>query len=349
MLTQESKPVSNPATQVYITDLNEPATDATDGSIPVRSWWWRLRASLGWLPQKEATDRDLRLALRSEDADEVMRLLEAGVTPLKYPETPWLCLAARRGNRALLDLLVIHGAKVDQVDRETRGARGRTALHEAAKRGWEKGTRLLLEAGAHPSPEDDQKKTPLFLAVRRGHVNVARLLLEGGASLIGSGGQEQCLLHEATTGEMVDMLVLAGADVAGLDDRGFAPLHQQAKAGRAESIKRLVFHQADVNQKDRNHRTPVFWLGKGQANAAFQALVQAGADLAALDMDGNAPSHVLPLRTRDERLLSDLYMRSPLAWTLKNNQGETPLFILARTGRHDLAEKLKTDLLARQE
>lgn len=347
LTVSETKPISNPATQIYTTDLNEPVSESTENNRPVRSWWWKVRSALGLLPKREATDKDLRLALRAQDADEVMRLLEAGVSPARYPETAWLCLAARRESKAMMDLLIIYGAQVDQVDNETRGARGRTALHEAAKRGWLKGAHLLLEAHANPNVVDGMGQTPLALAVRRGQEEMVRLLLESGADIHGVSGSLH-LLHEATTPGMVDLLVSSGADVNAPNDMGLPPLHQQAKMGRADVIRRLLFHRATVASVDRGGRTAAFWLGRGQALQALGALVEAGLDLERVDLEGNVAAHVWPVRTRDLAFLSDAYARAPAAWTVKNKQGETPLFVLSRTDKVGLAEKFMADLQASQ-
>lgn len=343
----EKKPLPNPATQVYTTDLNEQVSESTENNRPTRSWWWKLRAAFGLLPPRQTTDKDLRLALRAQDADEVMRLLEAGVTPGRYPETAWLCLAARRGNTAMLDLLLAHDAAVDQVDNETRGSRGRTALHEAAKRGWTKGVRILLDAQADPNRGDGRGETPLLLAVRRGHEEVVILLLEAGATLCRPSGQPLALLHEATTPAMVDLLVQAGADVNASNDQGFPPLHQQAKVGRADVMAQLLFHQASPHALDKEGRTAAFWLGRGEAEKCLQVLEEAGLDLEQTDSAGNVAAHVWPLRTRDASFLSLAYTHSPEAWLVKNHQGETPLFVLSRTQRDGLTEKFSADLKAR--
>lgn len=344
---RDQKPVQNPATQMYTTGLNEPVSESTENNRPVRSWWWKIRAALGWLPKKESTDKDLRLALRAEDVDEVMRLLEAGVSPARHPETAWLCLAARRENKAMLDLLLIYGAAVNQVDTETRGARGRTALHEAAKRGWIKGARLLLEAGADPNLPDAMGQTALFLAVRRGHEEVVRQLLEAGATLAGPQGEFLALLHEATTPGMITMLVHAGADVNQPNDTGLPPLHQQAKMGRADVLGQLLYHRADPQALDRSGRTAAFWLGRGQALESLGVLAGAGVNLMHADHEGNVAAHAWPLRSRDPAFLSDGYTRAPEAWRVKNAQNETPLFVLSRTDTSDLADKFAADLSAR--
>lgn len=348
-MSDARKPIPNPATQLYSSELNEPPSDSTEDFRPHRSILWKIRAALGLLPKKKSTDRDLRMAIRGVEKDEVMRLLEEGITPAAYPDSPWLCLAARRGSTSMLELLLIYGAQVDQVDRETRGAQGRSALHEAAKRGWVRGARLLLEAEADAGLEDDRGMTPLWLAVRRGHPDMVLLLLEAGARLTGNSGRALPLLHEATTPSVVNTLVHAGAALNALDDRGFSALFQQVKAGRADVLERLLFHGADFKQRDRQGRTAAFWLGKGDANECLAVLSKAGLDFEAVDMEGNTAAHVAPIRSRDESFLANLYRQAPDAWDVKNKQGETALFVLARCGMQDLANKLEADLKSRRQ
>ena len=194
---------------------------------------------------------------------------------------------------------------------------------------------------------DDYGQSPLFLATRRGHPKVMAQLLEAGATLAGPGGSPMFLLHEATTPEAVDLLVHAGANVNEPDARGFAPLHQQAKAGRSEVVERLLFHRAHPNVLDRHGRTPGFWLGAGQAKECLAALISQGLDLSIRDVDGGVAAHFIPLRTRSEELLLDVYQGCPEAFLVKNKQGETPVFVLARSGRMDLADKIEADLKGR--
>ena len=340
-------PLSNPATEAHITGLNEPESENTEQNKPRRSWWWRLLATFGWLPMRDNTDRALRLALRAEDVDEAMRLLEAGVTPDRYPDTPWLCLVARRQNRALLEVLISHGARVDQADRDTRGAKGRTALHEAAKRGWVKGVRILLAAKADPTLRDDLGHTAVWLAVRGGHSEVALLLLEAGAAHAPSGDFEP-LLHEAISAEMVDMLVRAGVPVDRPDPWGMPPIHRQVRMGRAAAVDRLLFHRADPNALDRQGRGAGFWVGRGQADACLKALLDHGLHLNRAEAEGNTLVHVLPVRTRDEALLASVYRRDPDLWGVPNHAGETGLLVLERTGHAALAATLRADLDARR-
>ena len=316
--------------------MSGPSTQDTGEPIPERNWLWRWRSALGLLPGESAGANDLRQAVRMEDHDEVMRLLEAGVVPSQHPEVPWLCLAARRQNRTLLDLLIIHGALLDQPDTGT--SRGRTALHEAAKRGWIKGLRLLLDCGADLERCDARGMTALAEAAARGHHEAMALLMEAGARLDDARGLPQPLLHQAACPSAVDLLVHAGADVNGPDDLGLAPLHRQAHAGRASVVERLLFHQARPDLRDRQGRTAAFWLGRGDPVACARHLLAAGLDFHAQDVDGQAAPHQWLVRIKDPAVLSRLHGLAPGAWQVPNRRGQTALDLLERTGRAALAQ-----------
>jgi len=77
----------------------------------------------------------------------------------KHPH-PLLYVAAARGNIALADLLLAHGAEIDAVDLGT----GRTALHQAALRGDQQFIRFLLARGANRQAIDTAGHTPLEVA-----------------------------------------------------------------------------------------------------------------------------------------------------------------------------------------
>ncbi|MEM8679717.1 MAG: ankyrin repeat domain-containing protein, partial [Planctomycetota bacterium] len=76
--------------------------------------------------------------------------------------------------QAILD----RGCPVDIRDRH-----GKTGLHRAARAGFVKIPRLLLQQGADLEAVDHAGETPLFDAVRAGRLAVTKLLVQAGASL----------------------------------------------------------------------------------------------------------------------------------------------------------------------
>ncbi|AIE85790.1 globin [Fimbriimonas ginsengisoli Gsoil 348] len=79
--------------------------------------------------------------------------------------------------RAALELLIAHGANVNQVT----GVGGMTPLHMSARRGTVAIAEALLEAGANIEARDSNGETPLRRAVNCGKEDVVRLLVAHGA------------------------------------------------------------------------------------------------------------------------------------------------------------------------
>ena len=98
-------------------------------------------------------------------------------------ELVYLCRGDRGGNPKEVQQLIDAGANVDHQDHK-----GKTALHRAAKAGFETTMGILLEQDAKVDAEDLKGETPLFDAVRstikdvRKRNRAIRLLIKHGAS-----------------------------------------------------------------------------------------------------------------------------------------------------------------------
>ena len=53
--------------------------------------------------------------------------------------------------------------------------------------------------------------------------------------------------------------------------------------------KHLIEHQADVNAKDIDGRTPLYYAAKKGAVECLKVLIKSMADVNAADLDGKAP------------------------------------------------------------
>ncbi|MBB6050670.1 ankyrin repeat domain-containing protein [Armatimonas rosea] len=95
--------------------------------------------------------------------------------------------------RAALELLIAHGARVNQ----TTGVGGMTPLHMAARRGTVALAEALLGAGATPDARDTKGETPLRRAVNCGHEGIVRLLLAHGANPLSQDRQGRTVLDAA--------------------------------------------------------------------------------------------------------------------------------------------------------
>ena len=95
--------------------------------------------------------------------------------------------------RAALELLIEHGANVNQVS----GTGGMTPLHMSARRGTTRIAEALLDAGANIEARDKKGETPLRRAVNCGQERMVCLLLDRGANPHSTDKNGQTLLDAA--------------------------------------------------------------------------------------------------------------------------------------------------------
>lgn len=207
-----------------------------------------------------------------------------------------------------LALLAKAGADVNAL------SQGQSALHVAAKRGREGEIHMLVDAGADVNLRTDTGDTPLHLASNPG---VVLRLLDAKADpfLLNSNG-EPALKHDpALYQESVR------------NQRGdFSPRERVDAATEpvflAETPSELVAalgQGGSVRDTDALGRTPLHYVKTGEM---VQALVLAGAQVDAKDMEGNIPAH-----TADERAMEELVDgvgRGVPQHHVENDRGETP-------------------------
>ena len=143
--------------------------------------------------------------------------------------------AALNNRVAAATVLLERGADVNGVD-----GQGQTALHWAAVRGAVPASELLLRAGARLDRADSRGYTPMHVAAQYGHTPV--------------------LYHFA---------VRWGTDVEVLDSDGRTPLHWTAYKGFPDSLRLLLFLNADALRADREGCTPLHWWAPIPAPCAF--------------------------------------------------------------------------------
>ncbi|MBZ5674997.1 MAG: ankyrin repeat domain-containing protein [Acidobacteriia bacterium] len=233
--------------------------------------------ALHWAVQAD----DLELAdLLIRNGAKVSTATVAGATPIQ--------LAALNGSAPLLDRLIAAGA--DPNAPLTRS--GDTALMIASRTGKVDAVRVLLDRGAKVNAQETWGgTTALMWAVSEKHPDVARLLVERGADVnarsyyvpsasgrgfegttpvaqkpgkdfeeFASGWLTPLMFAARENGlESARLLVKAGADINAQSGDGKDALSLALFDGSYDVADFLIDSHANVNQKDAQRFTPLFW------------------------------------------------------------------------------------------
>lgn len=178
------------------------------------------------------------------------------VNMLNINMIPAICLAARGGHEAVVDLLIEANADLEQP---CNG--GMRALHHACNSINEGSIRALVNAGADVNAKDDNGNTPLFWGAARGVLACANVLLAANADHKAVNNDGSTLLHRSAANGHVMMckfwVTKKELDVNAKDSRGDTPLHLATRCGITATIALLVEIGADKSIQNNLGKTPV--------------------------------------------------------------------------------------------
>src|SRR4029453_3709477 len=139
--------------------------------------------------------------------------------------------------------------------------------------------RRLLAAGARPRFEH------LLSATQQGKMQVARLLLDAGVPARQAGANDTPLANAAYWGdlELVTRLISRGADINESSTHGWRPILAAAWSSRADCVRYLLGHGADVSlpyEVRGGHVQPIWKVieeraPNGSASSNIWAIVRA--------------------------------------------------------------------------
>jgi len=146
---------------------------------------------------------------------------------------------------------------------------------------------LYLERLPDLNEKDDAGYTLLHLAVIKDSWDASHLLLSQGADVNSRCDfMDKTSLHlacffESTHHQIIDLLLIHGADTLSLDSYGQTPLHLACYHGNKEHLERLLKSKRDIDGATKNSRkfTPLMCAIWRKDINFVKTLISAGADV----------------------------------------------------------------------
>ncbi len=186
--------------------------------------------------------------------------------------------AVIEGKKEVAELLIANGAYVDAATNLAL----HTPLIVAARKGNRDMVELLISKDANVNAADFNAVTPLYNAVVSGDLDTVQLLVSNGADVHAKIlGGESPLHATAYTGNprIAELLLANGAEINVADQYGYTPLRRTVDKGNLAIAELLIKKGADIATKDTNGVTPLHVIARTENIALAELLIVGGADI----------------------------------------------------------------------
>ncbi|VDD80994.1 unnamed protein product [Mesocestoides corti] len=190
------------------------------------------------------------------------------------------------------------------------------------------------DADVVPSPlgQLSSETQEIFDACRLGDLSRVIAFLDSGVpvNVKDTTGRKSTPLHFAAGYgrlDVVELLLIRGADVSAKDDGGLIPLHNACSFGHTDVVQMLLAAKSDPNAQDNWHYTPLHEAAiKGKVDVCI-LLLQAKADPLMKNLDGKTPLD---------------FAKGPTALVLVGDFRKSELLEAARMGKEEKLISLLT-------
>ncbi|XP_076285931.1 transient receptor potential cation channel subfamily A member 1-like [Lasioglossum baleicum] len=217
-------------------------------------------------------------AIQNRDTKMIELLLTNGADIKEDPKV--VCTAVRCRNLELVEDLLKNGADINALDNMYFG---NSFLHMAVKTKQVQMVKLLINYGANVNVKDSQGETPIVNAIQNRDKKMIELLLTNGVDI----KEDPKVLRAAVENgnlKIVEDILMEGADVnmlliANSSIGRFLPLHKAVMQRQLEMANVLIKYGANVNAKDSDGATPIFYAINKMDTEMIELLLINGADI----------------------------------------------------------------------
>ncbi len=139
--------------------------------------------------------------------------------------------------------------------------------------------------------------------------------------------------------ELVELLLIQGAEINARAKDGVAPLHLAIKKGHLKVAQLLFAKGANLAAKDNQGNSPLHIAADAFSSPAIEALVRMGAYVNVRNLDGWTPLHLAANRGKQEVIDALIALGAEI--NAEAGNGWTPLKVAVNCGHLQVAERLR--------